>query len=205
MCGPFVIAQVKCVDGNDTILKKLSGTSLLPYHFGRMTTYILLGIAAAYLSRQIIGTPLQKSISFVFLSVAGVIFIASALPQAKLIFGRFNLKIFSRFGELLGRVSTPLFSEQTAINRYALGLLLGLLPCGLIFASLMAVATTGNIFTAILGMSLFTIGTFPAMFLVGLGGHMVYKKWPIGMRTVARGIMIFNGLSLFALAGNIVL
>lgn len=205
MCVPFVIAQVKYVDENDTILKKLSGASLLPYHFGRMTTYIFLGIIAAMLSRQIIGTQIHQGLSFLFLTMAGLVFIGSALPQVKIFPINFSNKSFSKIGVMIGKIVGFLFKNPTKLQRYCLGLLLGLMPCGLVFASLMAISTTGNISAAVFGMSLFTIGTFPSMFLVGIFSNCACTKWPNGMQRIARGVMVFNGLSLFILAGNIVL
>lgn len=204
MCGPFVVAQTNFREGCQTHLQKLSGAALLPYHFGRMTTYIVLGVIAAFLSKQIIGTPLQKGVSFLFLSVAGVIFIASALPGTQRLSGYFKFKWFARFGTALGKLATPLFANPKNIRSYALGVLLGFLPCGLIFASLMVVSTTGDVFAAILGMTLFTIGTFPSMFLVGIGGSLACRKWPTIMQIATRSVMTLNGFSLFILAGNIV-
>src|SRR5688500_12801742 len=48
MCGPFVLTQIV---GRSSpaglplpgVLRRLQGASLLPYHFGRMTTYSALG------------------------------------------------------------------------------------------------------------------------------------------------------------------
>lgn len=205
MCGPFVMAQVKCSGGSNTKLEKLSGAALLPYHMGRMTTYILLGVVAASLSQQIIGTPLQRWVSVSFLIIAGFIFILSALPHAKkyIIKARFNG--FAHIGNVIGKLARPLSQKSNSGKGYALGVLLGFLPCGLIFASLMVVSTTGNAVTAALAMALFTIGTIPALFMVGLGSNFAYKKWPNITQNVARGVMVFNGISLFLLAGNIVL
>lgn len=205
MCGPFVAAQVKCDSGCNSKLEKLSGSALLPYHFGRMTTYMVLGVVAASLSRQIIGTPLQRWVSVTFLCVAGIIFIASALPMVKKFLMKIRFKGFSHMGNFIGTLAKPLSNNSNVAKGYGLGVLLGFLPCGLIFAALMVVATTGNLFTAAFAMALFTLGTFPALFMVGVGSGFAYRKWPHAMQNIARTIMVFNGISLFVLAGNIVL
>lgn len=201
MCGPFVAVQVK--DGQG--IGRLRGAALIPYHAGRMTTYMLLGIAAAMLSRQVMGTPLQHWVSVLFLMLAGVLFIGSALPQAKRWLGAFRLRGLSRFGALLGRAARPFIGQEDALQRYALGVLLGFLPCGLIFAALMVVATTGNPLTAALGMMVFALGTVPALFAVGLGSQFACRTWPNAMRMAARTVMVINGISLFMLAGNMML
>jgi sulfite exporter TauE/SafE len=200
-----VAAQVKKNPDAVYSFKRLTGAALLPYHFGRMTTYIALGMLAALLSKQIIGTPLQQWLSVVFLSLAGLIFIASALPKVRSLVSKFRYSGVAKFGFFLGKVAKPLFSNPRGINGYGMGVLLGFLPCGLVFAALMIVSTTGDLTTAALAMALFTLGTFPALFLIGIGSQFAYQKWPQPMQMVVRGVMIFNGFSLFLLAGTIVL
>ena len=195
MCGPFVLAQ----SGRDEVSFRRESGLLPAYHLGRMTTYMILGAMAALLSKQIMGTPLQQSASFAFLTMAGVIFIASALPNIKS--KLFSLRV-GKFGGMIARASRPFSQQSSHAHRYILGVLLGFLPCGLIFAALMVVATTGNIFTAAFAMALFTLGTVPALLLVGLGGHYALRKWPTQTQYLARMMMITNGLSLFALAGR---
>ena len=48
MCGPFVLTQVSNRLNDISInqlssFKKLKGIALLPYHFGRITTYSIIG------------------------------------------------------------------------------------------------------------------------------------------------------------------
>jgi sulfite exporter TauE/SafE len=198
MCGSFVLAQC---GRQEIALERRSGL-LLPYHLGRMTTYMVLGGMAALLSRQIIGTPLSQSLSFVFLTLAGVIFIASALPALKPYLKSLPIAGFSQW---IARAAKPFMRQNDAFSGYGLGVLLGLLPCGLIFAALMVVSTTGAPFTAMLAMFFFTLGTFPALALVGIGGGIALRKWPKTTRSIARIVMVGNGFSLFALAGKIVI
>lgn len=203
MCGPFVISQVKCSDNKNTFIKKISGKAILPYHFGRMTSYMIMGAIAAALNSQIIGTYAQKIISFFFLNIAAFIFLASSLQKSVIIIRRDGLVY--KIGSAIGKLSLPLFLNQNNIKRYILGFLLGFLPCSLVFASIMVVSTTGNVFTAMLAMAIFTIGTFPSLFLVGLGGNAAYRKWPNTMQKITRFVMAINGLVLFILAGNIII
>lgn len=197
MCGPFVLAQC---GKSDVTIKRESGL-LLPYHLGRMTTYVILGMVAATLSRQIMGTPLQQSVSVAFLALAGLVFIGSALPAFKLHLGNWHLGGLSN---TISRLARPLLNSSAFWHRYGLGVLLGFLPCGLIFAALMVVATTDNIFTAALAMALFTLSTVPSLLMVGIGGNYALKKWPETTQGIARIVMLGNGISLFALAGKMV-
>ena len=208
MCGPFVIAQCSKKSETNNVnygqapyLQRLTGKLLLPYHLGRMTTYIGLGIIASLLSKQIIGTETQRIISVVFLSLAGLIFIASALPKIR----KFNIgrKLFG-FTGLISKTAQIFIANPRGLKGYSLGILLGFLPCGLIFAALMVVATTVNPFSAAIAMALFALGTIPALLIVEFGGAIALHKWPKVTQFCARMAMIFNGISLFILAGRMI-
>lgn len=211
MCGPFVMSQLSSphtppsTATHLSTLQRLKGAALLPYHLGRMTTYMGLGMLAALLSRQIMGTPLQQWVSAVLLTLAGIIFILSALPRLRHYLTRLRHHDGSRFGRLLHYAAKPWLGNPSGLRGYILGIILGFLPCGLVFAALMVVATTGAPFTAALAMALFTLGTFPALLMVGLGGQWLYRNWPGTMQLATRCIMVINGCSLCILAGSLVI
>ena len=209
MCGPFVATQtINKFDNlpisDSTVLKRLQGSALLPYHFGRMTTYVILGVIATILSRQIIGSPIERWVAAILLMLAGLVFIASATPYLKTMLKLFRLGMINKLAEKMSKLSKPLMLNPAGIRGYFLGVMLGFIPCGLIFAALMVVATTAEPTTAVIGMVLFTIGTFPSLFIVGLGSRFVFSKWPVTTRALANYVMLFNGLSLMIMATNIV-
>lgn len=206
MCGPFVVAQLGArgedTDGS-TLFQRLKGGVLLPYHLGRITTYVLLGIIGASFSQALIGTPVQRSIAVVMLSIAGLLFFANAVPRFKSMFSGFHLAGFGKiFGDFLGHLSRPFFAGQTIAHRYLLGFFLGFLPCGLVIAAVMAVAATGDPVAAAIGMIMFGVGTIPALLLVGVGAKSALKRWPQTMRQITTGIMAINGVGLMVLAGG---
>jgi sulfite exporter TauE/SafE len=135
MCGPFVACRTMCAGGSCNKTQ----ASQLPYHLGRFTTYGLLGFFAALLSKQIAYSPYWPRISAVMLAVAGVMFLVSSLPKCH--------HLFKPNGKLT----------------YVSGLLLGFMPCGLLYAALMMAATTANPLKGMVGMWLFVLGTIPAL------------------------------------------
>lgn len=169
-----------------------------------MTTYAFLGIIASILSRQIVGSPVERWVAAILLTLAGIVFIATATPYFKSILKIFRGSLMAKLAGKMSNYSKPLLSNPTGLRGYALGVMLGFIPCGLIFAALMVVATTADPFTAALGMILFTLGTFPSLFAVAIGSNFLFRKWPEEARTVASFVMLFNGLTLFAMAGNII-
>ncbi|WP_417466229.1 sulfite exporter TauE/SafE family protein [Kordiimonas sp.] len=206
MCGPFVVAQTAHLPTSGTALAPARGFALIPYHLGRMTTYMALGILAASISGLVFSVPIQRGIAFVLLCFAGLLFFFSAVPSVKArVVLPFWHKGLARLGQLIGRFATPFFKGATPLHRYALGLTLGFLPCGLLAAALMAVAATANPLSAAFGMAAFCVGTVPALVLSGIGGRYALRHLPFRFETLAQGVMVFNGLSLFAIAGGMML
>lgn len=219
MCGPFVVAQVGGSDAVDRanpapgVLKRLQAGALLPYHLGRLTTYVFLGVVGASLSQFIVGSPLQRMIAVVLLFLAGVLFLFSALPQLKQLFmlskatrntGTFFLRRYFNVGNVIGKAARPFFLRRTGAHQYALGILLGFMPCALVVAAIMAVTATGAPVTAVLGMALFGLGTIPALVGVGMFAKVAQTKWPQGMQKISTGMMAVNGAGLMILAGGMV-
>ena len=212
MCGPFVLSQTaRLLD--DTPLPQLSnltrlcGAALLPYHLGRMTTYALLGVVSASLSAQLRTQDWFTSFSAVMLCLAGVFFLLSAFPSLQFV----SLPLRSFFPSLSVKVSDgllkpiqSLFAHPRGIHGYFLGLALGLLPCGLVYAALFSVAARGEPLTAALGMVMFALGTMPALVVVGAGGQFAFQKFRKALRFAFPVLMIMNSLMLFAMAGGLV-
>lgn len=208
MCGPFVMGQAASKleaipAASMREWRRLSGAALAPYHLGRMTTYTLLGIIAALLSAQIKIYPIFPLISAALLSIAAIFFIGSSvkgLPLSRLIHWLEKHVTLSRHVLELAR---PFFNQPTGWNGYVLGLLLGFMPCGMVFAALMSVAATGDPMGAALGMTAFSIGTVPALFLIGLGARFLFRRNLDMLRPVARGVMAANSIVLLIMAGKL--
>ena len=80
-----------------------------------------------------------------------------------------------------------------------LGLALGLLPCGLVYAALAAASASGALLGG-LGMLAFGLGTVPALVVVGLLGHAAARHWQTAANRAAPWVLAGNGLLLLALA-----
>lgn len=207
MCGPFVLAQVGAdvPRGQGTGLKRVRGALLLPYHLGRMTTYMILGVLAASVSGYLFAAPAQRAVTVALLSLAALLFLAAAFPGARTrVWPPALSRFLGKLGGVVGRAARPFFEAPSIVHRYALGVILGFLPCGLLAAALMAVASTADPLSAAMAMGAFCVGTMPALFLIGSGGQFAIKRWPRHMATAVRGVMVFNSISLFVIASSMV-
>jgi sulfite exporter TauE/SafE len=197
MCGPFVLAQVGARGEASGGLARLGGGALLPYHFGRATTYILLA--------AVLATPLGALgavgglhwIAPALLVVAAATFALLGLQTAGLVGAAAGR--FAAIGGLLG-VARPLFAQPRGWRGYLLGGLLGFLPCGLLYAAVAAAAATGSPLTAAFGMAGFVLGTVPMLVGIGWLGRAAAARWQGLARRAMPFIAGLNAIVLLLMA-----
>jgi len=216
MCGPLVVAQVSGrmdhLSARDmTEFKRLQGALLLPYHAGRLTTYVFCAFLAAALMAQVKHLVWFKYVSAVMLACAAVVFLASAARWALPVFAA--SPVIQKIKKCLptsavhwfSSCAKSLFSSPVGVRGYGLGIFLGFMPCGLVYGALMTVAATGDVARSVLGMVLFGLGTIPSLFIIGLGTQGLLRCQGSVLQRAARGMMALNGMFLLVMAGKIVL
>ncbi len=202
MCAPFVLAQV---DGKPhaTVLQRIAGVALIPYHLGRMTTYIAMAVLlSSVLNLAFLFQPVRLYIVTPMLVSAAVIFLVNAFPQALKIFpwaARISLPVPFR---VLQKIYGVLIKRKTLVSGYLTGVLLGFMPCGLVVSALMASASAQNILGSALAMAAFTFGTVPSLVMVALGGSYIKRRFPVLEKKVTQGLMVCSALWLFIVAGQ---
>jgi len=204
MCGPFVLSQVAArleAVGAAEMREwhRLAGAALLPYHFGRATTYAGLGAAAAGLSGGLARDGGLDRLSAALLLAAALLMLALAVPALKHWWpgGDQGESWWSR---RLGRLAGPLFARPTGWRGYLLGVLLGFMPCGLLWGALAAAAAAGGAAGGALAMLAFTAGTVPSLLAVGVAGHLAGSRWRLSLLRYAPFLLIFNAGVLVLLA-----
>ena len=200
MCGAFVVAQTAGDPASCRLLSIKRGL-LLPYHFGRTLTYTVLGVVVAGLGNGIIAaSPLQLAVSLL-LAFAALMFIGQAVER--LVPGMFpgGVEVLAAgLGCRLARLSRPLLEHRSTPNRFALGLVLGFLPCGFLYAALASAAATGSAPAGAAAMAGFALGTVPSLMLVGIGGAAIASRWRGLARRLAAPLYLLNGTVLMVMA-----
>ena len=198
MCGPFVLGQVMAdIERAPAAYgewRRLAGAALVPYHLGRVTTYVALGALAGTATALFASTPVFGWLSAGLLLVAALLMAAQALGLA--------VGTRSPLAAPLTRLATPLSSRQGTMARYGLGVILGFLPCGLLYAALAAAAGTGSAGAGALAMAGFALGTVPALVAVGWAGAMARRRLRGVARWVASPLLGVNALLMLALASQ---
>jgi len=201
MCSPFVLAQA----GTDFSIRKLGSALLLPYHLGRMTTYVgLAALVSSFVNLAFVFSNLKSLIAAPLLVTAGVIFMVSIFPRMSALFPWIGRIHWNAPFAIMGKTMPKLMAHDHPFSRYVLGILLGFMPCGLVIAALMASATAPTVLHAALAMAAFTAGTMPALIVVGLGGGALKKKFPKAARRFSEVAMAISSVWLFVIAGMMI-
>jgi sulfite exporter TauE/SafE len=203
MCGPFVVMQLAEAEGRGFVLRKLVAGAAPGYQLGRMTTYTALGAAAGGLGGSLVALSRFHWLVAVLLGLAAASFLLQAL---KLVFPPLAAPIWGGLGGWLARPLTMLIRGQRriALGGYPLGLVLGLLPCGFLYASLFAAAATGAALAGAVAMAGFALGTMPALIAVGVLGSSAASRWRSLARRLTAPVFLINAVILGGLAARAV-
>ena len=194
MCGPIAIALP--LHGSTAAQKVLGG---ILYNLGRVITYGIMGALFGMLGQGLQMMGFQQKISVVMgvLMIISVVFPSLFKNQYKLD------KSWSRFVGKLKKSLGTLLSIHSFKSLFLIGLLNGLLPCGLVYMAIAGAIGTGEVVLGTFYMLLFGLGTIPMMLAISLAGNLfssaIRKKINklIPIMVVLVGIFfILRGLSL---------
>ncbi len=196
MCGPFVVAQVTSGLAARPTLTRLSAGALLPYHLGRAVTYVGLGAAAGLVSGVVVHGAGFRPVLVGLLALGAVLMLAQAMAQVAALLPAAPAGLADR----VARAAAPLLADPRGARRFLLGLVLGFLPCGLLYGAIAAAAATGSALGAALAMAGFALGTVPALVGVGLAGVFFGRRFLPAARAIAAPMLVVNAVVLGLLA-----
>lgn len=229
MCGPFVVSQVSARLQDVTLEKfsnfeRLKNLALLPYHFGRITTYCLIGFSCSALGSMTRNFDSFRYASAVLLVVAALTFLKAAMPSWKFMDRRRKHFVFlatshlfqvlrnisdgnttsvrHKTGQKIKKIISVLFQNPRGWRGYILGILLGFIPCGLLYGAFAICTTIANPFFAAFAMFCFGFATFPALFLSGSGGYFLIKH--SGFKFITKAVLLLNAIMLLMMAVRLI-
>ena len=92
----------------------------------------------------------------------------------------------------VGHWARPLFASPFGLRGWRLGVALGFIPCGLLYAALAAAASGGNPIAGAAGMLAFAAGTIPMLLVVGAVGQAALTHWRAPLLKLAPVLPILN-------------
>ncbi|MGN6648105.1 MAG: sulfite exporter TauE/SafE family protein [Cytophaga sp.] len=177
MCGP--IALVLPVHTSDKGLRLLA---MLIYNAGRVVTYSVLGALLGMLGTAFYLAGLQQALSI----------ISGSLLILLILFPIFFKNVFSGktiagvpYIQVLKHSIATRLRSHTFSSLFLIGLLNGLLPCGLVSIAVIGAVATGDVLQGTLYMLLFGLGTIPAMSALVFSKNYV----PVGMKQIFQKVV----------------
>lgn len=169
MCGGIVSAL--------TLSAPQAGRTpiLLAYNGGRCLTYVLLGVAAGQLGQ--FGTQSLGVAPNLLYALANILLVGMGLYLLGI---PWLIRPLEQAGQNLWRRVEPfsrrLFPVNTAPRAFGVGLLWGLLPCGLVYSALATAFALGSAIEGGLWMAAFAFGTLPNLLMAGWAGASTLQQ-----------------------------
>jgi uncharacterized protein len=194
MCGPLVLSlQNNQGQSQGRIIKPIL------YQGGRMLSYVLLGLVMGFLGEGFFKGGLLQALSITLGLVLLLQAIHSIFPLP--IFLKNNIG-FSLYSRLQSKV-LPRLKKGSMGSNFILGMLNGLLPCGLVYLGLAGAMASGSWFYGLVFMSGFGLGTVPVMLFLSLGWMNLSDKIRGSLLRIIPGLqfamavlLILRGLNL---------
>ncbi len=194
MCGPLALALPL---SNNSFIAKFSGAFI--YNAGRIVTYSVFGLIFGLIGQTAALFGFQQWLSI----VTGALILLFIIIPRKYKFAGATLNytngFFAKLRQKLGR----LFTKKTNASLFVIGLLNGLLPCGLVYMAVAGAIAAGDIGNSILFMAAFGLGTLPVMWSIAFfGNHVgvsfrqkIRRAYPYMMALMAC-LLILRGMGL---------
>jgi sulfite exporter TauE/SafE len=194
MCGPLMLAMPLPADARRAALAQT-----LVYQSGRILTYVALGGFFGVLGQGIAIAGFQQALSI----VAGVAMITAALFSTQ--WERTVLQVpgLAQLTRQVQRQMGRLLRTHAHGTPFVIGLLNGLVPCGLVYAAVAgAISTTNGLHGAVF-MMLFGLGTLPLLLVLMWSGQRI----PVAIRSrfryvqpalllIAAALLLYRGFHL---------
>lgn len=195
MCGGIVVAYSSTkIDQKSSYLQQTS--SHLAYNFGRVTTYAVLGALFGFIGQVVAFTPTTKGILFLLTGILMVLAGLSLLGNIKFLnSAEWSISKYPWYQKSFKK----LISSRSYGSFYLLGLLNGLIPCGLVYSFAIFAASTADPFAGALVMATFGLATIPALFFLGFITKFLQKGSLRGtmMKLAALLVIFYGGITLY--------
>jgi sulfite exporter TauE/SafE len=189
MCGG-VVAALAMTGKDHSFGSRL--TSQLCYNLGRVSTYTVLGALAGLIGSSLDLVALKPVSSWFYIGV-NLFVIAVGLCSA---FGLHRLSLSALDGSGARFLAAPVrlaISSGSVYAAFPLGLVLGFLPCGMVYAPLMAAAASGGPGLGAATMAALGLGTIPVLLLLGTASSAVSGALRSAMLRLAGLAVAFMG------------
>lgn len=188
MCGPLLLVVL----GRGRGPGHTAWRATLLYHLGRISMYTLLAVPAGYAGRELAVGGSGRVLAV----VAGGLLLLAATGAG---WHKWLLPLSQAWSNAVihaGMKATTLTRRCPHAGYAVLGLVNGVLPCGLVYAAVTAAAASGTVAGSIAFMSGFGAGTIPALMAVTLAGASISPGLRRRLRFAGPSVVVLAGLLL---------
>lgn len=191
MCGGIVVAYTSTkIDQKSNYIQQTSAH--LAYNFGRVATYAILGAIFGAIGQVIAFTPTTKGLLFL---LTGTLMILAGLSLIG------NLKFLNSAEWSVSKYTwyknafRKLITSKSYASFFMLGMLNGIIPCGLVYSFAIFAASTATPLGGALVMATFGLATIPALFFLGFITKFLQKgNLRSIMMKLAALLVVFYGI-----------
>ena len=195
MCGGIVVAYTSSkIDDNSSYFRQTA--SHLAYNFGRVTTYTLLGALFGTIGQVIAFTPATKGVLFLLTGLLMILAGLSLIGNIKFLnSAEWSVSKYAWYQETFKK----LIISKSYGSFYLLGMLNGIIPCGLVYSFAIFAASTASPWGGALVMATFGLATIPALFFLGFITKFLQKGNLRGimMKLAALLVIVYGVFTLY--------
>jgi sulfite exporter TauE/SafE len=160
MCGGIVIAYTSAkLDAKETWGRQT--IAHLSYSMGRVTTYSLIGALFGFVGQVVAFTPTTKGVLFL---LTGVLMILAGLSLVGGIKFLNSAEFSISNNRWYAQKFKSLIASKSLKSFYLLGVLNGMIPCGLVLSFAVFAASSASVVWGAVIMAIFGLATIPTMF-----------------------------------------
>jgi len=191
MCGGIVIAY-SSTKVEDSWSRAKQALAHLLYSSGRIFTYTILGAMFGFLGGVATFNNLTNGLMLIF---AGAFMVLAGLSLSGKIKFLTLLEHSFATNSWYSKLFRELLQTRSLLSFFILGMLNGLLPCGLVYFFAITAASTASPFYGALVMFIFGLSTVPALFSLGFFvGLYKNSKFRNLMMSIAAVSVVLYGL-----------
>lgn len=193
MCGPLALAVPSSAKNRWSFLGER-----IVFNAGKAVTYGVMGAVLGLIGKGVMMN-VQQDLSV----IVGVLMLVTVLVPLGF---RSAIERYSPLNHLYTFVKSRfslLMGKRGMVTLFLMGLLNGLLPCGLVYTALVGATVVADVWQSALFMMVFGVGTSPALIAIALTGNLISMKYrsllnrALPVMTIAVALLlILRGLNL---------
>jgi sulfite exporter TauE/SafE len=188
MCGPLAIAFSYKKENT----RPQNIYAALSYNLGRTVTYSFLGLLFGALGSFLFVVDLQKMAS-ILLGILLIISFVFTLDLDRILSQHILLKdYYIKVRKLISKV----MENSNQYHPFQLGMVNGLLPCGLVYLAMAGAIATGSLTGGVTFMFIFGLGTIPMLFALSNGYSLLSPTLRLRLRSILPYVTLVFGIFL---------